>query len=246
MLKSSCTNYLEAYILTADERPLILYLDDVDAIFPYPEVYEDFFSLLRSWHEKSRNRQNWKKLRLAIAHSSDVYIHLNINQSPFNVGLPIYLPELTREQVQTLAIQYGLTGNSTLVDSLMQLVGGHPYLLQQSFTHLKNYPHISLDKLLLDAPTDGGIYYHHLRKYWLSLQQKPNLVAALKTVVTATKPIQLETTLAYQLQSMGLVKLFGNEVEVRCQLYRSYFSNILVKKNEPVQSGLLTKVADAV
>ncbi|MEH1906056.1 MAG: AAA-like domain-containing protein [Nostoc sp.] len=222
--KVSCTTYLEKYLLAANDSPLVLFLDDVDVLFPYPEVYEDFFSLLRSWYEKARSRENWKKVRLAIAHATDVYIRLNINQSPFNVGLPIELPELTKEQVQIFAQQYGLVEDSSLVDPLMQLVGGHPYLLQQAFSHLKNYPDVTLEQLLTEATTDAGIYRHHLREYWLSLQQEPKLMAAFQTVVTSTKPVRLETISAYQLQSMGLVKLLGNQVEPRCQLYRSYFT----------------------
>lgn len=225
--KVSCTTYLEEYILAADDSPLVLYLDDVDALFPYPEVYEDFFGLLRSWYEKARSRSNWKKLRLAIAHSTDVYIRLNINQSPFNVGLPIELPELTKEQVQEFARQYGLTEDSSLVDPLMQLVGGHPYLLQQAFSHLKSYPDLTLDQFLVEARTDAGIYSHHLRQFWLNLREEPKLITAFQTVISANEPVRLETISAYQLQSMGLVKLAGNEVEPRCQLYRSYFSDAI-------------------
>lgn len=224
--KVSCTTYLEEYLLAANDSPLVLFLDDVDVLFLYPEVYEDFFGLLRSWYEKARSRENWKKVRLAIAHATDVYIRLNINQSPFNVGLPIELPELTKEQVQIFARQYGLVEDSSLVDPLMQLVGGHPYLLQQAFSHLKNYHDVTLEQLLAEAITDAGIYRHHLREYWLSLQQEPKLMTAFQTVVTSTKPVRLETILAYQLQSMGLVKLSGNQVEPRCQLYRSYFCDI--------------------
>ncbi|AFZ23458.1 hypothetical protein Cylst_1155 [Cylindrospermum stagnale PCC 7417] len=225
--KVSCTTYLEEYLLAAADSPLVLYLDDVDALFPYPEVYEDFFGLLRSWYEKARSRANWKKLRLAIAHSTDVYIRLNINQSPFNVGLPIELPELTKEQVQEFAQLYGLAADSSSVDPLMQLVGGHPYLLQQAFSHLKSYPDITLEQMLAEARTDAGIYRHHLRQFWLSLQQEPKLMAAFETVISSTEPVRLETISAYQLQSMGLVKLAGNEVEPRCQLYRSYFSDVI-------------------
>ncbi|HLO88068.1 MAG TPA: AAA-like domain-containing protein [Nostocaceae cyanobacterium] len=221
--KVSCTTYLEEYLLADADSPLVLYLDDVDVLFPYPEVYEDFFGLLRSWYEKARSRPNWKKLRLAIAHATDVYIRLNINQSPFNVGLPIELPEFTKEQVQILAKKHGLSGDSSLVDPLMNLVGGHPYLLQQAFSHLKNYPDVPQEQLLVEAVTDAGIYSHHLREYWLSLQQEPKLMAAFQTVINSTKPVRLETISAYQLQSMGLIKLMGNEVEPRCQLYRSYF-----------------------
>lgn len=225
--KVSCTTYLEEYLLAAADSPLVLYLDDVDALFPYPGVYEDFFGLLRSWYEKARSRPNWKKLRLAIAHSTDVYIRLNINQSPFNVGLPIELPELTKDEVQVFAQQYGLAEDSSLVDPLMQLVGGHPYLLQQAFSYLKSYPDVTLEQLLAEARTDAGIYRHHLREFWLSLQQELKLMTAFKTVVTSNKPVRLEAISAYQLQSMGLVKLAGNEVEPRCQLYRSYFSDVL-------------------
>ncbi|HLO87062.1 MAG TPA: AAA-like domain-containing protein [Nostocaceae cyanobacterium] len=225
--KVSCTAYLEEYLLPAADSPLVVYLDDVDALFPHPEVYEDLFELLRSWYEKARSRENWRKLRLAIAHTSEVYIRLNINQSPFNVGLVIELPELTREQVQTLAKKYGLTDNSTLVDSLIQLVGGHPYLLQQAFSHIKSYPDVTLEQFLSEAITYAGIYRYHLQDYWLSLQQKPKLLAAFQKVITSPRPVRLETISAYQLQSMGLVKLLGNKVEPRCQLYRSYFKEVM-------------------
>ncbi|MBU7585879.1 MAG: AAA-like domain-containing protein [Nostoc sp. TH1S01] len=225
--KVSCTTYLEEYLLADADNPLVLYLDDVDVLFPYPEVYEDFFGLLRSWYEKARSRPNWKKLRLAIAHATDVYIRLNINQSPFNVGVPIELPEFTKEQVQEFARQYGLSEDSSLVDPLMKLVGGHPYLLQLAFSHLKNSPDITLEQLLAEAITDAGIYRHHLREYWLSLQQDPKLMSAFQTVITSTKPVRVESISAYQLQSMGLVKLAGNEVEPRCQLYRSYFGKMV-------------------
>ncbi|WP_353929414.1 AAA-like domain-containing protein [Okeanomitos corallinicola TIOX110] len=225
--KVSCTTYLLEYLLAAAETPLVLYLDDIEVLFPYPQIYKDFFTLLRSWYEKTRNRPNWKKLRLAIAYSPDIYIHTNLNQSLFNIGLPIELPELTKEEVQRFSQQYGFVGDSFLVDSLMQLVGGHPYLLELAFSHLKNYPNITLNKLLAEASTDAGIYRHYLRELWLRLQQEPELLTALQTVINSPQPVRLETMSAYQLKNMGLVKLVGNEVETSCQLYRSYFGDVI-------------------
>ena len=225
--KVSCTTYLEEYLLAQADSPLALCLDDVDVLFPYPEIYEDFFGLLRSWYEKTRSRQRWKKLRLALVHATDVYIRLNINQSPFNVGLPIEMPEFTREQVQDLAQQHGLEIDTAKIETLMNLVGGHPYLLKQTFAHPKNRLEITLDQLLADATTEAGIYGTHLREFWLNLQEHPKLAAAFKKVVTSTSSVQLEPTSVYQLQSMGLVKLFGNEVVPRCHLYRQYFSERL-------------------
>lgn len=220
--KVSCTTYFEEYLLSEVHSPIVLCLDDVDLLFPYPEVYEDFFGLLRSWYEKARSRKIWQKLRLLIAHSTDVYIRLNINQSPFNVGLPIELPEFTSEQVRELASLHGLELSQKLM-ALVSMVGGHPYLLKQAFSHLKNNPNLSLTEILKQAPTDAGIYSHHLREHWLNLQQHPELAEAFKQIIISNNPVKLEPISAYQLQSMGLVKMLGNQVEVRCDLYRQYF-----------------------
>lgn len=222
--KVSCTTYFEEYLLLQIDNPLVLCLDDLDLLFPYPEIYEDFFGLLRSWHEKARSRKLWPKLRLLIAYSTNVYIRLNINQSPFNVGVPIELPEFTREQVREFAKLNKLKVNQNLED-LMTMVGGHPYLLQQAFSSLNNNHNLGLEELVRQAPTDESIYGNHLREHWLNLQQNTQLATAFKQVVIANRPVKLEPISAYQLQSMGLVKLSGNQVEVRCNLYRRYFGD---------------------
>lgn len=49
-------------------------------------------------------------MRLVVIHSTEVYVTLQLNQSPFsNVGFPIELPNFNSEQVQELAKRYGLT-----------------------------------------------------------------------------------------------------------------------------------------
>ncbi|HEY9623875.1 MAG TPA: AAA-like domain-containing protein, partial [Crinalium sp.] len=224
--KVSCTTYLEEYLLPEIDRPLVICLDDVDLLFSYPEVYEDVFGLLRSWYEKGCSRQIWKKLRLVIVHATDVYIQLNIHQSPFNVGLPIELPELTLEQGKAFAKQHGLD-DTEIVEPLMTLLGGHPYLLQQAFSHLNLHSERSLSDFLTTAPTDAGIYANHLRQSWFALQQQPAFYSALKIVMFANHPVQLESVHAYQLQRMGLVKLSGNQASPRCDLYRQYFQTRL-------------------
>ncbi|NES77527.1 MULTISPECIES: AAA-like domain-containing protein [unclassified Okeania] len=76
----NCTVYFEEYLLTEIDTPLVLCLDAVDRLFPYTEVIEDFFGMLRFWHERGKISDVWKRLRLVIAHSTEVYIPLDINQ----------------------------------------------------------------------------------------------------------------------------------------------------------------------
>ncbi|AFY99407.1 AAA-like domain-containing protein [Calothrix sp. PCC 6303] len=222
--KVSCTTYFEQYLLVSGDTPLVLCLDNIDVLFPYPEIYEDFFGLLRSWYEKARSRPIWKKLRLVLVHSTDVYIRLNINQSPFNVGLPLEISEFNRNQVEELARQHRLELDVDIIDYLIQLVGGHPYLLDIAFSYLTNYPQqISWEQIVKEGTTETGIFAHHLREHWLNLQEHPELATALKAVIDNPNGVLLEPILAYHLQSMGLVKIVGNFAHIRCQLYRQYF-----------------------
>jgi serine/threonine-protein kinase len=221
--KMNCTDYFEQYLLAKSGSPLVLCLDEVDRFFSYGEVASDFLGLLRAWHEQAKIRNIWKKLRLIVAHSTEVYIPLNINESPFNVGLPIELTEFTPEQVQDLAHRHGLNWTDDEVKQLRDIVGGHPYLIEQAFSQLKVRNNISLEQLLETAATDAGIYGNHLRRYSRVIQQHPELLEALKKVVTATSPVRLESMQAYKLNSMGLVRLQGNEVVPRCNLYCQYF-----------------------
>lgn len=222
--KVSCSTYVEEYLLASSDAPLVLCLDDVDLLFPYPEIYEDFFGLLRSWYEMARTRSRplWKQLRLAIVHSTEVYIPLNINQSPFNVGVPIEITEFTPDQIERFAKLHGLASSLDLAP-LIAMVGGHPYLLEQAFDFLKTHPEESLASLLVEAPTETGIYANHLREHWIALRDTPALTDTLRQVVETHEPIVLEPVQAHQLHSMGIIKLTGNIAEPRCQLYRQYF-----------------------
>lgn len=225
--KVNCTDYFEQYLLPKAGSPLVLCLDEVDRVFPHSEVAQDFLSLLRAWHEQAKIRNIWKRLRLVVVHSTEVYIPLNINESPFNVGLAIELPELTLEQVQDLAKQHELNWNTSQVKQLMDTVGGHPYLVEQALSLFRNCQDTTLEQFLQAAPTEAGIYSNHLRRHWYVLQQHPELAEALKNVVATSSSVRLESKEAYQLHSMGLVQLQGNDVTPRCNLYRQYFGDRL-------------------
>ena len=203
-------------------------LDEVDRIFPYAEIAPDFFGLLRLWHEKAKNLDIWKRLRLVVVHSTEDYGRLDINQSPFNVGVPVELPEFTAQQIQDLAGRYGLNWNDTQIGGqgftpLLEMVGGHPYLVQQALYQLRCQG-VTLEQLLQDAPTEAGIYRNHLRHYSENLQKNPELAEAFQKVVKSTEPIELERRYSYKLHSMGLVKRQGDKVMPSCDLYRQYFS----------------------
>ncbi|MEM9544238.1 MAG: AAA-like domain-containing protein [Cyanobacteria bacterium P01_E01_bin.42] len=224
--KDNCTAFFEDCLLTQTDTPLVLGLDEVDRIFDYPSIADDFFGLLRAWYEEAGygggDSDLWEKLRLVVVHSTEVYIPMDINQSPFNVGLPIELSEFSPEQVEDLARRHGLNWTRSQVRQLMSIVGGHPYLVRLAFYHIAQ-GQLELNQLVEIAPTEAGIYGDHLRRHLWNLQQHQELAAAFKKVVLSDETVELESVLAFKLHSMGLVGLQGNEVSPRFDLYRTYF-----------------------
>jgi DNA-binding CsgD family transcriptional regulator len=226
----NCTYYFEKYVFKETDRPVTLGLDNLEQIFDREEIAQDFLGMLRVWHEDAKTRPNWQNLRLILVHSTEVYIPLDINRSPFNVGEPVELPEFNLDQVKEFAGGSGLTLSEKEVKQLMDQVGGHPYLLKLAFSHRKFHPDITLEEFLQIAHTEASPYSDHLREHWLTLENDSGLVEAMKKVVEADKPVRLEPVEAYKLHSMGLVRMQGNDVEPRCNLYRLYFRERL--KNE--------------
>lgn len=220
--KVSCTLYFQGYILPQLHQPLVLALDEVNRLLEYPEVAQGFLPLLRSWYEEARDLTIWQKLRLVVVHSTEIYVPLDINQSPFNVGLAIRLPEFTPEQVQELAHRHGLPWQQAESHQLMALIGGHPYRVRLALYHLVQQS-LDLPQLLQESLTATGIYQDQLRQHWGTLQQHPELRLAMQQIVSTTGNLKIDPIAAYQLESMGVAKFVGDQIVPSCELYRLYF-----------------------
>ncbi|MEM8673811.1 MAG: AAA-like domain-containing protein [Cyanobacteria bacterium P01_G01_bin.67] len=228
--KISCTNYFQQHILEQLSSPLVLALDEVNHLFEYPKIAQEFLPLLRFWREEASNTEIWQRLRMIMVHSTDVYIPLEINQSPFNLGLPLTLPEFNLEQVRELAHRHQFQLEAADLEqnliSLLEMVGGYPYLIRLAFYALSTQE-ISFQQLLAEAPTPSGIYRDHLQEYHTKLLKYPELSSAFNEVVAADSPVQISSLAAYKLESMGLIRLSGNKVIPSCQLYRIYFRDYI-------------------
>ncbi|RCJ17742.1 diguanylate cyclase [Nostoc sp. ATCC 43529] len=236
--KVSCSIYFQNYLLSALETPLVLVLNEADWVFDYQEIAPEFLSLVRSWHEQAKALEIWQKLRLVLVYSTEIIVPIKLTQSPFNIGLPIKLALFTKEQVQDLAQRHGLDWTDGKdADSLMAMLGGHPYLVRLALYHLvgKGGLQGNLKQLLQQAPTESGIYHEYLRQYILALREEPDLAAAFYQVINVKNHVKLEPALAYKLQGMGLINLEGDRCTPTCELYRLYFGEYL-KINENLKN----------
>ncbi|QXE22405.1 hypothetical protein B6N60_01088 [Richelia sinica FACHB-800] len=226
----SCTDYFESYLLSTSESPLLLVLDEVNVLFSHQDLATDFFGMLRAWYEHARHSTGtseiWQRLRLVIVYSTEVFLPLNIHQSPFNVGLVIELPAFTQEQVEELAIRYGLKPPEDYAQKLINIVGGNPYLTQLALFHLSQKL-VNLDQLLANITTPENIFHSHLRQQLGYLEQHPHLKAAMEQVVISPQGIELHPSKAFKLQGVGLIRFHNQFAIPSCHLYQKYFSQVL-------------------
>jgi hypothetical protein len=224
----NCTDYFRRYLLAETDQPIALGLDGVEEVIRHTEIAQDFLALLRSWHERAKLDLLWKKLRLVVVSSTELYIPLNINQSPFNVGFAIALPTFTQEQVQSLVQRHGLSWKPNEISQLMRLLGGHPYLVRIALYQIAR-SRMTIETLMHEAATNEGLYRDHLRRLLLNLEHDEELLQAMKQVLATDKPVKLSSSITFKLRNLGLVSLQGKGSSVlpSCGLYRQYFRNRL-------------------
>ena len=226
----NCTHYFENYILPQMEMPLVVVLDDVDVVFGHDHIAADFFGMLRTWHEKGRygdrHSELWQQLRLTLVYATDVYIPMNLTQSPFNVGVLIDLPGFGLSQVQELAKRYTLPDPDQIAEEMSKLVGGNPFLIHWGLYQL-SLPEVTIDQLFESAIEPNGIYTSHLRQKLSDLRQSPESIPIMQAIVKGEVIKYVEPLIAFNLQSQGLVSVENQQLIPSCDLYRKFFLQAL-------------------
>jgi AAA-like domain/TIR domain len=220
----NCTRYMEQHVLEAVGGPCILAIDETDAIFQ-TSFSQDFFSMLRSWHNRRADpiRRHWKKLDIILSTSTEPQFFIDRpHESPFNVGVTLRVEDFDPEQVGVLNARHPRPLSGGDIERLYRLVRGHPFLTRKAlYMAAGSAPTYSAGELFAHARDDAGPFGDHLRDYLLRLQRKQDLIPALRHVVDGRT---LSDELAiYRLQALGLVRRDGHKVVPRCELYGEYF-----------------------
>ena len=224
-LKELCTDFFLECILADLDKPLLITLDEADLIFEHEAVFRDFFGLLRSWHEGSKTDALLAKLKLIIVYSTEPYISMDVNQSPFeNVGCDAELKAFTQTEILSLARKYGLPWEREEVDRLMAMIGGHPYLVRVSLYEIAS-GHFNPDELLAAAPLETGPFSDHLRRHSFYLKDEPELAKTMKLVLDH-KPCTDESAF-YRLKAVGLVDGEFPRGRLSLNIYRQFLEKRL-------------------
>jgi hypothetical protein len=216
---------MEDYVLPQSKTPIVLALDEVDRLLQ-TTFHNDFFGLLRSWHNNRADNPLWNKLKLLMVISTEPQLLITDIQSPFNVGLNLYLKDFSEAQVRDLNWRHGSPVQETDLARLMNLLNGHPYLTRKALYTLVTEG-MTIDDLLRVAATDQGPFGDHLRRLqWLLRgEHQRDLREALKQIIQRERCVDDE--LFFRLLRAGVVKGSGDVCKCRCDLYRLYLKDKL-------------------
>lgn len=220
--KNNCSElWLNAFLKPSD-RPLVVALDNVDLLFTQSWA-KDFFGLIRGWFDKAKTLSQWKKVRFILSYSTEVYIELEIHQSPFNVGHEARLPNFTLEQASQWAEQLELALTSSQVADLVGVTGGYPHLLELAWRELQGQTPDAIANLVAQAPTLAGIYRSDLTKLH-DLAKQAQLGAAIAQMVASDEAVRLDLDTMRSLERLGLGQFVGQGIAWRCAMYRDFFA----------------------
>jgi AAA-like domain/CHAT domain len=218
----SCGRYVESKVLRLLNNPVVLAIDKVERVFG-TEFQSDFFSMLRSWHNRRAITPLWRQLDLVMITAMEPYrLISDLNLSPFNVGRIIDLVDFSAAQVTDLNQRYHSPLNPQQLQQLMGFLSGHPYLTMHSLQLLA--ANITTMLQLFDRSTTyGGHFDDHFRMF--RLDGRPELQQGLLEVIRHQRCT--DESVLFLLLSVGLVCRKGNRVLPRCQLYADYFQDHL-------------------
>lgn len=220
----TCTYYLQDYLLTELNSPIVLAMDEVESMFGTP-FRTDFFGMLRGWHNSRATEPIWKQLDLALVTSTEPYQLIeDLNQSPFNVGQIIELTDFSAEHLADLNQRHNAPFSAQQLEQLMALLHGHPYLVRRAL-YLVASGRLSVVELFQHSLDERGPFGDHLRYHLSRVYDHKNLVDGLLQVFN--HQACPDERVFFRLRGAGLIRREGQKVVPRCRLYETYFQEHL-------------------
>lgn len=221
--KMRASRYMES-LLSQIDSPIVLAIDEADRLFEYSDISDEFFGLIRAWHEKSKDDAHWKKLKIILSHSTEPLLGItSIKQSPFhNVGLDMCLQAFDLEETKHLIAMHNLILNDIEINKLQEYIGGHPYLTRKVLYEMLS-ENINLNSALWSQRFD-----EHLKRYLIIFQNNPKLIETIEKVIIGDCP---SAEKCYILESTGFITNSMNNVQFSCKLYEEFFKKYFFNKS---------------
>jgi hypothetical protein len=211
---------LRLHVLPEIKGALVLAIDHADDLGQRPWS-DDFFGLLRAFCDDAAS-EPWSRLRIAVGMSTaPALVTTNVHRSPFaNVASQIRLLDLDQDKVARLSALHALDWSAEEIEALMNLVGGHPFLVRLAMVHAARNK-VPLATLLDD---DSPIFDPFLDRIRWLLSKSPALLSALRALA-GTDDHKADPEALIRLRHAGIARLVDGEYRIRYPLYMRLLSS---------------------
>lgn len=124
---------VDEVILAQEQRPIAVFVDEVDAVLGLPFESDDFFALIRQFYNRRADDTRYSRLTFAllgVASPSDLI--RDKRRTPFNVGSAVPLSGLRFEEARKLIPALADLGDGEeLLRAVLDASGGQPFLTQK-------------------------------------------------------------------------------------------------------------------
>jgi hypothetical protein len=231
--------FISDAMLPRFEKNVVVCIDNLDCAFFHESFAKAFLPLLRELYERGADQPQLKKLRMVVAYSTECWVKLSVDQSPFQgVGETLRIPPFRAIEIADLCRIHGLSLDTTARNRIMSWLGGQPYLTRLFLHHLARAAasgeseNDAFERILGESGTDAGIFADHLRRKFVAVA--PNgrsdaprwatqLTEGIRSVVRSETPVTVSNDAAIRLVGLGLVTRDRNQVSLASQVYREYF-----------------------
>jgi hypothetical protein len=213
----SCTKYLEKLLRKTDSR-VVLVLDELERLLQL-NGYDDFFSMLRHWHE-NQDEDTFARLDLVLVATLDLHrFTTRVTSSPFNVGQRLELNDFSLEETRLLAQAHNIPPE--VAERMHQLLGGHPWLTKLAFDACtSNKLRMTADTNAEDLLAESSPFLDHLRQCLFRLQALES--EAQEDVGRAFHGKPCSEAAFVHLQGAGFLRGVAASPKPRCELYGAY------------------------
>ena len=129
------TTFLDEIVLQKTTKPIVIFVDEIDATLSLPFNTDDYFAAIRALYNRRASNPTFKRLTfvlLGVVSPSDLI--KDASRTPFNIGRRIQLTDFTPKEAKPLV--GGLAPDpiiaKRLLDQILFLTGGHPFLTQKT------------------------------------------------------------------------------------------------------------------
>lgn len=190
-------------ILCQVQTPVLWVLDRADRLFAQSYT-DDFFGLLRSWHNRRVLEPDgpWQWLHLVITYAEEPHLFLSdLNQSPFNIGVRLRVTDFTPDEVEKMANLYGLR-QPKLAHRIFALTNGHPDFTRKALDSLTQGEPI--DRLECSLFEPSGPFGETLQRTAEWLVSQPDLLVEVRNLLEGSPPADMRSM--HRLASAGVTK----------------------------------------